>query len=42
MSVTGSAYKWDYSRIKQRSPATDLSGPKASAESLTHGGVVWQ
>jgi len=24
-----------FSRIKQRPPATDLSGPKASAESLT-------
>jgi len=28
-------YTSQFSRIKQRPPATDLSGPKASAESLT-------
>ena len=39
VSVTGSAYKWGYtskfSRMKQRSPAIEMSGPKAFVESLT-------
>ena len=35
-SVCGNrGYTSQFSRIKQRPPATDLSGPKASAESLT-------
>ena len=31
----GKKHTSQFSRIKQRPPATDLSGPKASAESLT-------
>jgi len=35
MAGGGRAHTSQFSRIKQRPPATDLSGPKASAESLT-------
>ena len=31
----GECHTSQFSRIKQRPPATDLSGPKASADSLT-------
>ena len=35
MVYVGEGHTSQFSRIKQRPPATDLSGPKASEESLT-------